>query len=116
MKELKGAQGPVSLGDLEERLYPMDKASIFRVLELFAGKELIHVIEDGSRSQKYEVCHGHSHHTIQDQHVHFYCEHCGQVYCFEDITAPAVKLPADFEVKSLNYMLKGVCPRCRKLI
>lgn len=58
-KELMKASHPVSLADLEILLgFSMDKASIFRVLELFSEKEIVHVIEDGSRSFKYELCNG----------------------------------------------------------
>ena len=111
-KELLKSPRPVNLADLEISLNPMDKASIFRVLELFAEKELVHVIEDGSRSLKYELCHGANHHTVNDQHVHFYCEKCGEVFCFEDIAVPHVDIPVSFKIKSANYMLKGLCPKC----
>lgn len=58
MKELMKASNPVNLADLEVLLeLSMDKASIFRVLELFAEKDVAHVIEDGCRSLKYELCH-----------------------------------------------------------
>ena len=47
MRELIKASHPVSLADLEISLgFSMDKASIFRVLELFSEKDIIHVIED----------------------------------------------------------------------
>ena len=50
MRELMKASHPVNLADLEVSLgFSMDKASIFRVLELFAEKDVVHVIEDGSR-------------------------------------------------------------------
>lgn len=113
MAELLDAESPVSIADLEMRLGTIDTASIFRVLELFAKKELVHVINDGSRSLKYEVCRG-EHHSISDQHVHFYCERCEKVYCFEDIAVPEVAVPDSFSVKSINFMLRGVCPNCRE--
>lgn len=112
LNALMQASRPVSLADLEAALHPMDKASVFRVLELFAEKEVIHVIEDGSRSLKYEFCHSPSHHSVSDQHVHFYCEKCDKVYCFDDIAVPQVEIPADFQVKSINFMFKGICPDC----
>lgn len=112
LNALMQASRPVSLADLEAALHPMDKASVFRVLELFAEKEIIHVIEDGSRSLKYEFCHSPSHHSVSDQHVHFYCEKCDKVYCFDDIAVPQVEIPADFQVKSINFMFKGICPDC----
>lgn len=115
MRELIKASHPVSLADLEISLgFLMDKASIFRVLELFSEKDIIHVIEDGSRSLKYELCHSGTHHTIADQHVHFYCERCKETYCFEDVSVPLVNIPEGFSPHAINYMIKGICPKCSK--
>lgn len=112
LKELLRYSHPVNLADLEFALDPMDKGSIFRVLQLFSEKEIIHVIEDGSRSLKYEVCHAENHHTASDQHPHFYCEKCGSLYCLDKIALPEAKLPDGFKVKSINFMYKGICPKC----
>lgn len=115
MRELIKASHPVSLADLEISLgFSMDKASIFRVLELFSEKDIIHVIEDGSRSLKYELCHSGTHHTIADQHIHFYCERCKETYCFEDVSVPLVNIPEGFSPHAINYMIKGICPKCSK--
>lgn len=115
MRELIKASHPVSLADLEISLgFSMDKASIFRVFELFSEKDIIHVIEDGSRSLKYELCHSGTHHTIADQHVHFYCERCKETYCFEDVSVPLVNIPEGFSPHAINYMIKGICPKCSK--
>lgn len=115
MRELIKASHPVSLADLEISLgFSMDKASIFRVLELFSEKDIIHVIEDGSRSLKYELCHSGTHHTIADQHVHFYCERCKETYCFENMSVPLVNIPEGFSPHAINYMIKGICPKCSK--
>ena len=112
LKELMRNAHPVNLADLEIALAPMDKGSIFRVLQLFSEKEVIHVIEDGSRSLKYEVCHAEDHHTATDQHPHFFCEKCGALYCLDHISFPDTKLPDAFKVKSINFMIKGICPKC----
>ncbi|MDE5795034.1 MAG: transcriptional repressor [Muribaculaceae bacterium] len=112
LKELMRNAHPVNLADLEIALAPMDKGSIFRVLQLFSEKEVIHVIEDGSRSLKYEVCHAEDHHTATDQHPHFFCEKCGTLYCLDHISLPDIKLPDAFKVKSINFMIKGICPKC----
>ncbi len=112
MKELMKASRPVSLADLEISLCTLDKASIFRVLELFAEKEIVHVIEGGSRSLKYELCQSGPHHGPADQHVHFYCEQCKETYCFETVRVPVIEVPAGFQTRAVNYMLKGVCSKC----
>lgn len=112
LKELASSTHPINLADLEMSLYPMDKASIFRVLELFSDKEIVHVIEDGSRSLKYELCHGKEHHSFSDQHAHFYCEKCGSVTCLDDVNLRKIDLPEGYRVKSINFMIKGICPNC----
>lgn len=115
MKELMKASNPVNLADLEVLLeFSMDKASIFRVLELFAEKDVVHVIEDGSRSLKYELCHSGTKHSIADQHAHFYCEHCKETYCIETAIVPMIDIPNDFIPHSINYVIKGICPKCSK--
>lgn len=114
MKELSKITHPVSLADLETALAPMDKASIFRVLEIFSEKDIVHVIEDGSRSLKYELCQGKDHHSVSDQHAHFYCEECGGVFCLDEVSLPQINIPGEYRVKSINFMFKGVCPDCAK--
>lgn len=115
MRELMHSSHPVSLAELETSLgFSMDKASIFRVLELFADKDVVHVIEDGSRSLKYEVCHSGDKHSIADQHAHFYCECCKETYCFETARIPMIDIPDGFTPHSVNYMIKGVCRKCSK--
>lgn len=115
LKEIIKASHPVSLADLEVMLeFSMDKASIFRVLELFSKKDIVHVIEDGSRSLKYELCQSSSNHSIYDQHVHFYCENCKEIYCFETVGVPLINMPDGFHPHSVNYMIKGICPKCNK--
>ena len=115
MKELMHATHPVNLADLEALLgFTMDKASIFRVLELFSEKDVVHVIEDGSRSLKYELCHSGADHSIADQHAHFYCERCKETYCMEAAMVPMIDIPDGFTPHSINYVIKGTCPKCSR--
>lgn len=115
IKELMKASHPVNLADLEESLdFSMDKASIFRVLELFAEKDVVHVIEDGSRSLKYELCHSGNKHSIADQHAHFFCEVCKETFCIETAKVPLIEIPDGFTPHSINYMIKGICPKCNE--
>ena len=115
MREMQKASRPLSIADLETALdFSPDKASIFRVLELFAEKDVVHVIEDGSRALKYELCHASGDHSPADQHVHFYCERCHETYCLEDVPIPTVAIPDGFTAHSVNYMIKGLCPTCSR--
>ena len=112
-EELERARRPLSLRELEERMQTAERSTIFRTLSLLLEHHLIHSIEDGSGALKYEICHGHDDCTLEDQHTHFYCEHCHRTFCFHDTRIPQVELPEGFQMTSINYMIKGLCPKCK---
>lgn len=112
IKALIAAAGPVSLAELDEIIGTMDRSSIFRVLTLFAANHVVHALEDGSGTLRYEMCDGEDECTIDDMHTHFYCERCHRTYCFKSINIPAIEMPEGFTMHSINYMVKGICPRC----
>lgn len=109
---LLSATRPLGLVELETEIETMDRSSIFRALSLFLNADIVHGIEDGSGSLKYEICHGDGHCSIDDMHVHFYCEKCGKTYCLESLHIPQVALPEGFTPHTFNYIIKGHCPSC----
>lgn len=113
-RTLLGASAPMSLAELDEAIGTMDRSSIFRVLNLLLEHGLVHGLEDGRGIAKYEPCHGgHDHsHAGGDLHAHFYCEQCQRVICLEDVEVPVGPVPEGFEVRSVNYMVKGLCADC----
>lgn len=108
------ASSPVSLADLEGILETVDKSSIFRTLNLFLAHHLVHVIDDGSGSLKYEVCTGEEECSVDDMHVHFFCEKCHKTTCLTSIPIPSVELPEGFVMDSANYIIKGICRDCSR--
>jgi Fur family ferric uptake transcriptional regulator len=112
--ELEAAGRPLSLSELEAKIKTIDKSGIFRALTLFREHHLVHVIEDGGDGVRYELCHSHDEEHDDDIHVHFYCERCRRTYCLEDTKIPPVELPGGFVMNAVNYMVKGICPACRK--
>ena len=113
VKALEAAGRPMSLSELEYKILTIDKSGVFRALTLFKEHHLVHVIEDGGDGVRYELCHSHDGEVDDDLHVHFYCERCRRTYCLEDIPIPEVILPAGFEMTSVNFMVKGICPQCK---
>lgn len=103
-----------SILDLEAELETIDKSTLFRTLTLFQQHLLVHTIDDGSGSLKYSVCDVECDCSPDWQHVHFYCISCNHAYCLRSISIPKVELPVGFEIKSINYVIKGVCDQCRK--
>lgn len=114
VRALASSMNPQSLAELERRIMTIDKSNVFRALMLFREHHLIHAIEGYNDGTKYELCHSHSHEHDDDQHPHFFCEICQQTYCLEGVQLPEPALPEGFEAHAANYMIKGICPHCKK--
>ncbi len=115
VRELLAASAPLSLSELELRLDTLDKSSIFRVLNRLSDIGLVHAFEDGRGIAKFEICHCADHREDDDRHVHFYCTECRHTFCLSEVRIPEVNVPQDFDVTGVNFMLKGLCPNCKKL-
>ncbi|MDO4215777.1 MAG: transcriptional repressor [Bacteroidales bacterium] len=108
--------GAFSLQDLSGLLPTADNSTLFRSMTLFAEKQLVHQIDDGSGIQKYCVCHcdehdpEHHHHG----HVHLSCTVCHRTFCLENIEIPQVPIPAGFEPVEAEFIVKVVCPKCKE--
>ena len=111
---LSEAREPVSLSELEEKIVSIDKSGIFRTLALFRGHHLVHVIDDGSGSARYELCHSEDEHDDDDQHLHFYCEVCRRTFCLSEVPVPEISVPQGYEITSTNFVLHGICPECSR--
>lgn len=111
---LSGADAPLSLLDIETILDTAPKSTIFRALTLFEQHHIVHSIEDGSGSLKYEYCHCSDSHTHNAMHTHFYCESCQRTYCLKETHIPHVELPEGFTMRRANYIIKGICAKCQK--
>lgn len=114
LKAMDAVDYAVSLSDLEGLLQTVDKSSIFRAITLFHARRLVHSIDDGSGSVKYALCAEDCMCEIPDLHAHFSCEHCGRTFCIEQLPVPAVRLPEGFELHSVNFVMKGLCDKCRR--
>ncbi len=113
LRELMKADNPLSLQDVETALDTVDRSTIFRTLVLFREHHLVHDIDDGSGSVKYELCGGGADCTVADMHSHFYCERCRRTFCLPCEQVPIVPLPEGFLLQGVNYVLKGLCSDCR---
>ena len=110
---LAQAERPLSMLEIGDALETVDKSVISRTLALFREHQLVHQLEDGSDSTRYELCTSADHEHHDDVHVHFHCVRCGRTFCLEDIPVPEVKLPDGFEAHYTNFVVKGICKNCR---
>jgi Fur family ferric uptake transcriptional regulator len=102
----------VSLPFLEKKFDKVDRVTLYRTLKVFEQKKLIHSIDDGTGTMKYALCRDTCECNPDDLHVHFHCVRCGNTYCLHDLSIPALSLPRNFSVESVNMVVKGVCASC----
>lgn len=101
-------------GDIERNAgEKFDRVTVYRTLQVFVEKGIIHTIPTADNSVLYALCKdncaaGHHH----DHHVHFECEKCGTTYCLDDVVTPDIKLPAGYTTQNIEVLVKGRCKIC----
>lgn len=90
-----------------------DRVTVYRTLQTFLEKGIIHSIPTADNSVKYALCksnctQGHHH----DHHVHFMCSVCGKTTCMDEVSVPVVNLPAGYTAEQIQMIITGVCKEC----
>lgn len=91
-----------------------DRVTIYRTLKSFLESGLVHKVLDDNGTTRYALCAeacadgNHKH-----NHIHFKCVKCGQTSCLEHVNIPEVKLPKGFNPLESNYLISGICDRCK---
>lgn len=108
-------EGALAHADIEKQTSDkIDRVTIYRTLQTFEEKGIVHTIPTADNSVKYALCKEHceeGHH--HDNHVHFICESCNKTTCLDDVLVPEVKLPRGFEPHQSNMVVNGLCKECR---
>lgn len=94
----------------------IDRVTLYRTLNTFEKKGIIHKVLNMHGTSNYALCSGSctpEHH--QDEHVHFNCTACEQIYCLNEVKTPGVQaIPEGFEASSKELIVYGLCRRCSK--
>jgi Fur family ferric uptake transcriptional regulator len=107
--------GALAHADIEKNTGEIfDRVTVYRTLQTFVDKGIIHNIPTTDNSILYALCKqdceaGHHH----DNHVHFICDVCIKTICLDDVTIPGVKLPNGFKPKHAEMVVSGVCGDCK---
>ena len=101
-------------GDIEKRAgEKFDRVTVYRTLQTFVEKGIIHTIPTNDNSVRYALCREDCYNgTHHDHHVHFVCERCGTTICMEDVAVPDVKMPKGFSSSGVEVVVRGVCKDC----
>ncbi len=106
--------GALAHGDIEKRTGErFDRVTVYRTLNSFLNKGIIHTIPTADNSIRYALCkenceEGHHH----DNHVHFVCDDCGNTICLDEVTIPQIQLPEGFRQKQVEMVVSGKCNAC----
>lgn len=106
--------GAFSFLDMKQKMPYMDESSVFRTITLFAEKDLLHNIDDGSGMAKFCLHRCANEQEHRRGHVHITCIKCHETICLEDVPIPMVPIPEGYEFREQEYIIKGICPKCRK--
>lgn len=101
--------------DLEQVIHDVDRVTLYRILNTFEEKGIIHKVFDLNGTANYALCstdcEEHHHH---DEHVHFNCLACKNVYCLDQQELPQLNMPAGFKAEGVTIYATGICPKCNK--
>lgn len=106
--------GALAHGDIEKRAgEKFDRVTIYRTLQAFVEKGIIHTIPTADNSILYALCkndceEGHHH----DHHVHFVCKQCHNTFCLDNVVTPDIKLPSGYSAKQIEVVVEGICRQC----
>lgn len=106
--------GALAHGDIEKRAgEKFDRVTIYRTLNAFVDKGIIHTIPTSDNSILYALCkddcaEGHHH----DHHVHFVCSKCRNTFCLDNVVTPSLKLPRGYQSSHIEVLVEGVCKNC----
>jgi len=107
-------EGALAHGDIEKRAgEKFDRVTVYRTLQAFVEKGIIHAIPTADNSIRYALCKDHcteGHH--HDHHIHFVCTRCSNTYCLDDVVTPEVKLPKGYVTSHIEVVVDGVCKSC----
>lgn len=109
------SQGALAHADIERSTdAAFDRGTVYRTLQTFVDKGIIHNIPTNDNSILYALCKdnceaGHHH----DHHVHFVCDKCSKTICLEDVLVPEVKLPEGFTPVHAEMVVNGICDDCK---
>ncbi|WP_291870947.1 transcriptional repressor [Maribacter sp.] len=103
-----------SLKNMEDALFFTEKSTIFRTLQLFESKGIVHTIIASDGIKSYALCsiscireaHKHS-------HAHLKCKRCLKIYCIP-VNSKNLHLK-DYKFDDIQIFINGICKVCNSI-
>lgn len=107
---------PMSVPEILGKLKRVDTVTVYRTLNTFVRKKIVHRVRGEDRSWLYAM----SDSLAQPKHLHphFVCEGCGKVECLEGAEIPesfidSLHVDRSYAVTYPEVVLHGMCPKCK---
>ncbi|MCG8618554.1 MAG: transcriptional repressor [Desulfobacterales bacterium] len=108
---------PLSASDIHEtleRTTPINRVTVYRILDLLVEKGVVDRISTGGRAAYYGLAPNRHHQA----HPHFYCTACGQMDCLDPgaLSVEFQQFADTFpgRIDKLEMRLDGICKNCLK--
>lgn len=115
LKFISESSVPITVNDLHLMCIKelvMDIATVYRTLQQFKEKGIVHTLSGSEGVVHYEYT-GQNFHS----HPHFQCERCHEFICLEALGFEDAiyfsNMAKNHKVNSINITLSGVCERCQ---
>jgi Fur family ferric uptake transcriptional regulator len=109
--------GPLSaqqIFDILNRTDPINRVTVYRILDLLVDKGLVDRISGGGRSFVYGLAPNENH----PAHPHFYCKACGTLECLQpqSLSVDLQSMQRTFAglIENVEVRVDGVCKNCLK--
>jgi Fur family ferric uptake transcriptional regulator len=113
LRALHEAGRALSHHEVEQRVgreMPIDRVTIYRVLEWLNKEKLAHKIAGDDRVWRFAVPVSNNN---GDSCAHFKCTSCGQIVGLENqLGAKLFKVPTGYSPKALEIVVRGLCASC----
>lgn len=123
LRVLAAAAGPLDVpGIVAELPDQTDAVTVYRTLNTFTRKGLVHRVRGGGDARSWRYALGRAGTddggAAEHRHPHFVCDDCGKLECLTDATVPAglvrsLGVNGDHVVSYPEVVLHGLCPKCK---
>lgn len=118
LEVIGGNNFPLSVGDIYDTLArtgPINRVTVYRILDTLVEHGLIERISTGGRA----FCYGLAPNDNHPSHPHFYCKQCGQMNCLNPESLPMDTDPLSKtfpgRIDKVEVRVDGICRNCLRL-
>ena len=118
MEVLTRTRRPMSVPQILGKMRgTVDTVTVYRTLNTFARKRLVHRVRGEDRSWLYALGGDALDARPEHLHPHFVCDACGKVECLGEAAIPrtlvaSLGVSPGYDVSYPEVVLHGTCPRC----